>query len=68
MMGARERVTRLASVHVESATRAVAGVGTLGRGRRPTLPSDVCRNCGTDGARERPLVGCEDHDANAIAL
>lgn len=67
-MGARERVTKLASLNVESVARAVTGVGKLGRGRRPTLSPAVCRNCGGDGARDRTVVPGEDHDTNAVAL
>jgi len=55
-MGARERVTELASVNVGLAIRAVAEVGRIGRRHEPALSSGTCRNCGNGGARERAIV------------
>lgn len=67
-MGARERVTRLASLNVDAAARAVAQVGGFGRDDAGTLPSGVCRNCGDEGARERPIVPDADGERNGIEL
>ncbi|WP_256298854.1 HNH endonuclease [Haloarchaeobius salinus] len=67
-MGARERVTKFASVNVDAAARAIAEVGGIGRRQEPALSPDVCRNCGDDGASERAIVPECDHEWNAIAL
>jgi len=67
-MGARERVTELASVNVGLAVRAVAEVGRIGRSHEPALSSGTCRNCGNDGARERAIVPGGDDERNAIPL
>ncbi|MFC4407068.1 HNH endonuclease [Haloarchaeobius iranensis] len=67
-MGARERVTKLASLNVDSAARAVAEAGGIGRRHEPALSPGTCRNCGDDGARERAVVTGGDGERNAISL
>lgn len=68
LMGARERVTKLASVNVDAAARAVAEVGSIGRRQESALSPGVCRNCGDEGAGERAIVPDASHGRNGVAL
>ncbi|MFD1644832.1 hypothetical protein [Haloarchaeobius litoreus] len=61
-------MTKLASLNVDAAARAVAGVGGIGRKEHPALEPGVCRNCGDDGARRRAIVPDGDHGRNDIRL